>query len=95
MKYGEYEITCSPYIKNIVAPADGESKEAALEDVLTYHTEKVLEQHNPAERKVVSLARFLSKPVPELAAFVDPDSKTVFFGTEAEVQSRMDGDGQV
>lgn len=62
MKYGEYEITCSPYIKNIVVPADGESKDAALNDVLTYHTEKLLEQHNTGGTEGC-----LPGPVPEQA----------------------------
>lgn len=90
MKIGEYEIEHSPYIENLIEPDDGQSKEEALADVLGYHAGALLKQHDPKEKATFTLTRFLSRPIPELGMFVDPEGKKIFFGTEAEVQTRLE-----
>ena len=90
MKIGEYEVEWSPYIENQIVPEEGQTKEQALEEVLGYHLEKVLEQREPEVAASFSIGKFFGKPAQEVGVFIDPDGKYAFFGTEAEAQTRDD-----
>jgi hypothetical protein len=90
MKYRDYDVTWSKYIENIIEPAEGESKEDVLKAFLEYETDCVLKEHGSNDPEVRVLDRFLSKKMPEFAAFVDRAAKVVHFDTEAEANSRLD-----
>jgi len=90
MKFGNYEIEHSAYIESLVEPDEGQSKEDALVEILSYHADAVLKQHELEKATAFTLTRFLNRPIPEFGIFVDPEGKKMYFGTEAEVQTRLE-----
>jgi hypothetical protein len=85
-----YTVSWTPYVAGIIPPAEGQSQDAAIRDVLEYQTEKVLEK-GAVDKTAYVLARILwnNNPV-EVCAVIDPDSHTVFFGTDVEARNELE-----